>query len=94
MKLKLPFALLLLCASFLFTGCGNGQSKSGAVQSVHADDVPMVIMDNLTSSAYKDYKIESIQKTEKEGKTIYTFTLKQDNNKVTLSFDAKGQAVE
>lgn len=94
MKIKLSVASLLLCASFLFTACGNKQAKPGTVQAIHADDVPSVIMDNLVYSPYGNYKIESIQKEETDKGTIYTFKLSHDNNDVTLSFDKDGQLIE
>lgn len=61
---------------------------------IRAEDVPVVVMDELASSAYNQYKIEEVDAIEKPAGMFYVFELKMDNNEVKLTFDSKGQLIE
>lgn len=58
------------------------------------EDVPVVVMDELASSAYNQYKVLEVDAIEKPAGMFYTFELKMDNNEVKLTFDAEGQLVK
>ena len=61
---------------------------------IHPEDVPVVVMDELASSAYNQYKVEEVDAIENPAGMFYVFELKMDNNEVKLTFDAKGQLIE
>ena len=61
---------------------------------IRPEDVPVVVMDELASSAYNQYKVLEVDAIEKPAGMFYTFELKMDNNEVKLTFDAEGQLVE
>ena len=58
------------------------------------EDVPVVVTDELASSAYNQYKVLEVDAIEKPAGMFYVFELKQDNNKVQLTFDSEGQLIE
>lgn len=58
------------------------------------EDVPVVVTDELASSAYNQYKVLEVDAIEKPAGMFYVFELKQDNNKVKLTFDSEGQLIE
>lgn len=58
-----------------------------------ANEVPPVIMDDLTNSDYKDYKIKEIDAIENPSGTFYVFELNYHNNDVHLTFNSKGQRI-
>lgn len=58
---------------------------------IRPEDVPVVVMDELSSSAYNQYKIDEVDVIENPSGTFYQFELSMDNNKVKLLFDSKGQ---
>ena len=61
---------------------------------IRPEDVPVVVMDELASSAYNQYKVEEADAIEKPAGMFYVFELKMDNNEVKLTFDAEGQLIE
>lgn len=61
---------------------------------IRPDDVPVIVIDNLASSAYNQYIVKEIDAIEKPAGMFYLFELKQDNNEVKLTFDAEGQLIE
>ncbi len=50
--------------------------------------------EKLASSAYNQYKVLEVDAIEKPAGMFYVFELKQDNNKVKLTFDSEGQLIE
>lgn len=58
-----------------------------------ANEVPPVIMDELTSSQYKDFKIKEIDAIDKPSGMFYVFELNHHNNDVHLTFNSKGQRI-
>lgn len=60
-------------------------------QDIRAENVPAVVIDNLTNSAYHEYYIEEVTQVEKPSGTYYVFELKQNNNEVKLTFNSEGQ---
>lgn len=75
----------------LFSAAGQWLSTKWDVKP---DEVPPVIMDNLTNSAYADYKIKEIDGVERPTGMYYVFELEHDNNDVHLTFTADGQPVK
>lgn len=61
---------------------------------IKANEVPVVIMDDLTSSDYKDYKIKEIDAIDKPSGMFYVFELNYHNNDVHLTFNSKGQRIK
>lgn len=62
-------------------------------QDIRAESVPVVVMDNLTNSAYHEYHIEEVSQVERTSGTYYVFELKQNNNEVKLTFNSDGQLI-
>lgn len=63
-------------------------------QDIRAENVPTVVMDNLTNSAYHEYYIEEVTQVERPSGTYYIFELKQNNNQVMLTFNSDGQLLQ
>lgn len=61
---------------------------------IRPENVPVVVMDELASSAYNQYKVKEVDAIEKPAGMFYVFELKMDNNEVKLTFDSKGQLIE
>lgn len=61
---------------------------------IRPEDVPVVVMDELASSVYNQYKVKEVDAIEKPAGMFYVFELKMDNNEVKLTFDSKGQQIE
>lgn len=66
----------------------------GTHWEVSANEVPAMIMDNLTSSAYKDFKIKEIDAIERPSGMYYTFELSHHGNDVHLTFNSTGQLIK
>lgn len=62
--------------------------------NIHAEDVPVSIMDNLSNSAYHEYKIEEVNKVARPSGTFYIFKLKQNDNEVRLTFNSEAQLLK
>lgn len=74
----------------LFSAAGEWLSTKWEIK---ANEVPPVIMDNLTNSAYADYKIKEIDCVERPNGLFYVFELEHDNNDIHLTFTSGGQPV-
>ena len=61
---------------------------------IHAEDVPVDIMDNLTNSAYHEYKIDEVTHIDKPSGTFYVFKLEHENNEVRLTFNSEAQLLK
>ena len=61
---------------------------------IHAEDVPVDIMDNLTNSAYHEYKIDEVTQIDKPSGTFYVFKLEHENNEVRLTFNSEAQLLK
>ncbi len=61
---------------------------------IRPEDVPAVVMDELASSAYNQYKVKEVDAVEKPAGMFYIFELQLDNNQVKLTFDSEGQLIE
>lgn len=61
---------------------------------IHPEKVPVVIMDELVSSIYKQYKVKEVNVIEKPTGTFYVFDLKHHNNEVKITFNSMGQVLE
>ena len=61
---------------------------------IHAEDVPVDIMDNLTNSAYHEYKIDEVTQIDKPSGTFYVFKLEHENNEVRLTFNSETQLLK
>lgn len=62
--------------------------------NIHAEDVPVSIMDNLSNSAYHEYKIEEVTKVVRPSGTFYIFKLEQNDNEVRLTFNSEAQLLK
>lgn len=61
---------------------------------IHAEDVPVGIMDNLTNSAYHEYKIDDVEQIDKPSGTFYVFKLEHENNEIRLTFNSEAQLLK
>ena len=103
MKLKVSFTAILFMSCCLFLTVGCQQKKQGSVdksvpqalpKDIHAEDVPVDIMDNLTNSAYHEYKIDEVTQIDKPSGTFYVFKLEHENNEVRLTFNSEAQLLK
>ncbi len=62
--------------------------------NIYDEDVPVDIMDNLTNSAYHEYKIDEVTQIDKPSGTFYVFKLEHENNEVRLTFNSKAQLLK
>jgi hypothetical protein len=51
-------------------------------------------MDNLTNSAYHEYKIDEVTQIDKPSGTFYVFKLEHENNEVRLTFNSEAQLLK
>ena len=59
-----------------------------------AAGVEVDIMDNLTNSAYHEYKIDEVTQIDKPSGTFYVFKLEHENNEVRLTFNSEAQLLK
>ena len=102
MKLKVSFTAILFmsCCLFLTVGCQqkkqgfDDKSVSQAIQKVIQIKYPVDIIDNLTNSAYHEYKIDEVTQIDKPSGTFYVFKLEHENNEVRLTFNSEAQLLK
>ena len=70
------------------------KDAAGVEFDIHAEDVPVDIMDNLTNSAYHEYKIDEVTQIDKPSGTFYVFKLEHENNEVRLTFNSEAQLLK
>ena len=78
----------------LFAADGGRRFKRHPKFDIHAEDVPVDIMDNLTNSAYHEYKIDEVTQIDKPSGTFYVFKLEHENNEVRLTFNSEAQLLK
>ncbi|WP_297906697.1 PepSY-like domain-containing protein [uncultured Parabacteroides sp.] len=61
---------------------------------IHAEDVPVNIIDNLANSAYHEYRIVEVIQIDKPSGTFYVFKLEHENNEVNLTFNSEAQLLK
>lgn len=61
---------------------------------IRPEEAPVVVMDELASSIYNQYKVKEVDAIEKPSGMFYVFDLKQNNNEVKVTFNSKGQVIK